>query len=647
MLPIGVGPRWTSNGGDTSSGGRGGNLSHQIRDQTKRVGLTIGRKRLLAHCTSNDNDTASSTRSNSDDDSNDARLLFRRGDDDGGGDTNAAGANNYFLETPTPYAAISFLNDYVVLAADEKGQIDAVRLPTRRGEGRGQRRRRGTLAANCLGEPLDLLPKSQISLFPFLNGDAFAVGYPGGEVRIYSTEHDATWGAAAAATDIGSPTGAATCTSTSSSNHRPSFLHCAVREGGPRRKYERLDYRQYGAVQGGQSLREMLVSQSLGRQYLPEILDWDVGQYPPYRSIDAKLTANPNLMEEMGMVENSAAYKLYAFREVGAGGSLLTAYADPYLDCYSLRMMDGRTMSQNSSTSTAEAQQKTQICIDLKPLNTRAGGGQYSGEDISSLAFVGDNALATSHVSRVENKCDIMNVIKFWDLRMISSAKPKPATSAVVASFPFDDCYGVEALREVVMSGTYCYDPVALIVDPLDTDQIPSSGFAVTRLTGSVGTGLLSISTQVLTGCGPTGVEINRLEPNKYSEVLVDSNRFHILHKTQKISADGDSQRKPAFTPDLDFMAAFQKTDEYDCDPIVSLFDLSNRASEDGTLQKKRSYEDMKKGATRDGCNMVGQINAAVNDSYGSISDIECIALNRHGTALCCGTADGDLFLWE
>ena len=44
--------------------------------------------------------------------------------------------------------------------------------------------------------------------------------------------------------------------------------------------------------------------------------------------------------------------------------------------------------------------------------------------------------------------------------------------------------------------------------------------------------------------------------------------------------------------------------------------------------------------------NMAGKINGIVNDSYGTESELLCLALNGHGTALVGGSADGDLFFW-
>jgi len=620
--------------------------TQRIRESRKHLGISIGRKRLLSHCVSSSTDGDVPV---SPDTSNDSRLLFRRGDDSSGSSSNAAASRNYFYETPPRYCAVSFLNDYVVLAVDDAGRIDAVRLPMSVGgtDGKAEKQERGTLLASRIGDPVNLSQMSHpcASIFPFRDGQAFAVGYPGGEIRVYATEHDMTWAANCSSAEAGAKPSVA---GASSSNGQRPYLHCAVRRGGPRRKYERLDRGQFGGPSSdfptpdvvGQSLREMLVSQSLGRQYLPEVLDWNEGQYPPCRVTNSTFAASPHLIKGIPRTE-----VLFDFREIGSGGSLLSAYVDPYLDCYSLRLIDGRTMSQDSTGTTkmtAGVFQRSQIRVDTNPLNVR--GGQYGNEDITGLTFVGESALATSHVSFV-GKDEITNVIKFWDIRMINSNNAKPATTAVVASFPFDDCRGVEALSEVVMSGADDFGgaTTTLVVDPPDTDKIPSSGFAVSRLTGSVDNGRVSIATQSLRGDELSTCE--HLEMNEFREVLVDTDRFSILHRTQKISSD--SQRKPAFTPDLTFMAAYKGPNVDERNTSLLLYDLSNRSSlSDWTLHKKRSHEDMSEVSKKFDTDIAGKINGIVNDSYGTESELLCLALNGHGTALVGGSADGDLFLW-
>ena len=325
--------------------------TQRIRDSRKHLGISIGRKRLLSHCVSSSTDVFPDT-------SNDSRLLFRRGDDSSSSTngTTAAARNNYFYETQPRYCAVSFLNDYVVLAADDAGRIDAVRLPMAVGgtDGEAEKQERGALLASRIGDPVNLSQMSHpcASIFPFRDGQAFAVGYPGGEIRVYATEHDMTWAANGSSAEAAAKPSVA---GASSSNNQRPYLHCAVRRGGPRRKYERLDRGQFGGPSSkfptpdvvGQSLREMLVSQSLGRQYLPEILDWSEGQYPPCRVTNNTFAASPHLIKGIPRTE-----VLFDFREIGSGGSLLSAYVDPYLDCYSLRLIDGRTLSHDSTGTT-------------------------------------------------------------------------------------------------------------------------------------------------------------------------------------------------------------------------------------------------------------------------------------------------------
>ena len=181
-----TGPDASAN--DTSSAGSVGGLvrrnpslvTRHLQEERRRVGLTIGRKRLLQSSTAgtNNNSANDGTACNNDD-----RLLFRRGDDD-----NATASNN-FLDIASPYKALAFLRDDLVLASDDNGRVDAVRLPNTRGG-------RDTLVASRMGDPDPTVQHSAPALFPLNDGESFAMGLSGGEIRVFATreiQRGRTW----------------------------------------------------------------------------------------------------------------------------------------------------------------------------------------------------------------------------------------------------------------------------------------------------------------------------------------------------------------------------------------------------------------------------------------------------------------------
>ena len=575
-----------------------GNPSLRLQEERRRVGLAIGRKRLLRSSTIGANSIYGSG-------GNDDRLLFRRGDDG-----NATAANN-FLEISSPYKAVAFLRDDMVLASDDKGRLDAVRTPPKRGE-------RGTLAASRLGEPVPGVQHSHgvPSLFTLNHGESFAMGLPGGEIRIFSTEH--YW------SSLGNSRG--TLQQQPSPNH--SYLRQTLRVGGPRRKYERADTSSHKNARSetGRSLCDMLKAPNSNDRYLQEICDWNEGRFPPSRYPNN--TDNISLASGLAVTANS-----FAFHEDSAGRSLLAAHVDPAFDCFSLRVLDGRVSSETTDA-------RGTICIDTKPLKERCPNKDIV-EDISAITFVGDRILATSHVARV-TKNQASNFIKLWDLRMIGEKDPKPCSStSFIPSFPFDEARGVESWKETAFGGRG-----NVAVDPTG-EEVPCTDFVISRLVGSVDGSRLSITTN--TCSNETFDGHGMVDIHKCSALLVDSDQMNsVLHAAQL-----PKFRQPelnAFTPNLDFLASYQNG----CDQAVLLFDLDSPTTKEAkdsnySFLKKRTHDTMQgSNEYSSECNacLVGKLPAAFTDSFGIDSQLSCLSLDRHGTAIVGGSMDGDLFLW-
>ena len=406
-------------------------------------------------------------------------------------------------------------------------------------------------------------------------------------------------------------------------------MRLALRASGPRRKYERAGDPNKARSAAARSLSDMLKAPCPNDRYLlQEICDWNEGRFPPSR-IPNK-TNNLSLAAGLAVTANS-----FAFHEDSSSRSLFAAYVDPEFDCFSLRVLDGRISSETTDV-------RRTICLDTNPLKNRYPNRNVF-EDISAITFIGDRTLATSHVARV-GKNQASNIIKLWDLRMIREEDPKPASSApFLPSFPFDEARGIESWRETAISGQ------GNVVVSSMSEEVPATDFVVSRLVGSADGSRLSITTNSLSN-----------DKNFDGHRMVDScacNTFlmdpthtgNVLHDA-KLSSFQQSELN-AFTPNLDFMASYQEQEE--SDPVVMLFDLNNKTikkDSDGMTKKKRKYHDTVQTSNEcapglDSC-LAGKLDGIVHDSFGIESQLSCLSLDKHGTALVGGSMDGDLFLW-
>ena len=572
-------------------------VTRRLQEERRRVGLTIGRKRLLQSSTAGTNNNSANDGTACD---NDDRLLFRRGDDD-----NATASNN-FLEIASPYKAVAFLRDDLVLASDDNGRVDAVRLPNTRGG-------RGTLVASRMGDPDPTVQHSAPALFSLNDGDSFAMGLSGGEVRVFATSRDTTW------SNLGN------------SNSSNAYMRLALRASGPRRKYERAGDPNKARSVAARSLSDMLKAPCPNDRYLlQELCDWNEGRFPPSR-IPNK-TNNLSLAAGLAVTANS-----FAFHEDSSSRSLFAAYVDPEFDCFSLRVLDGRISSETTDV-------RRTICLDTKPLKNRYPNRNVNVfEDISAITFIGDRTLATSHVARV-GKNQASNIIKLWDLRMVREEDPKPASSApFIPSFPFDEARGIESWRETAIFGRG-----NAVVCPM-SEEIPTTDFVISRLVGSVDGCRLSITTNSWSNIETfDGHRI--VDSCACNTLLVDPNQMNNVVHDSKLSSFQQSELN-AFTPNLDFLASYQ--DESDVDPVIMLFDLNDHMTKkdsDGMTKKKRKYHDTMQASNEctpglDSC-LAGKLDGAVTDVVGIQSKLSCLSLDKHGTALVGASMDGDLFLW-
>ena len=567
--------------------------TRRLQEERRRVGLAIGRKRLLQSSTAGTNNSNNSandgTACNNDD-----RLLFRRGDDD-----NVTASNN-FLEIASSYKAVAFLRDDLVLASDDNGRVDAVRLPARGG--------RGTLVASRLGDPDPTVQHSAPPLFALNDGESFAMGLSGGEVRVFATSRDTTW------SNLGN-----------SNNSCNTYMRQALRVSGPRRKYERANDPNKARSAEARSLSDMLKAPSPNDRYLQEICDWNEGRFPPPRIPDK--TNNLSLAAGLAVTANS-----FAFHEDSSSRSLFAAYVDPEFDCFSLRVLDGRVSSETSDV-------RRTICVDSNPLKKRYLNRNVF-EDISAITFVGDRTLATSHVARV-GKNQASNLIKLWDLRMIR--EEACSSTPFIPSFPFDEARGMESWSQTAILGN------GNIVVSSTSEEVPAADFVISRLVGSVDGSRLSITTNSLSN-HETFDGHRMVDSCASNTLLMDPNHIGSVLNDAKLSSFQQSELN-AFTPNLDFLASYQESAS---DPVVMLFDLNNHTTKkkdlDGMAKKKRKYHDAMQASKEstpefDSC-LVGKLEGTVTDSFGIESKLSCLSLDKHGTALVGGSMDGDLFLW-
>jgi len=588
------------------------------------------------------------------------RLLFRREDD---------------CALPSAYLTASFLNESVVLASDDYGRIDAVRIPINNNPevSTGNGFIKGTLLSRMDPCPLVRRPsmKPLSKLMPLDNGNAFAVGMINGELRVFATEHELTWNTKGVR-------------KTTSGSDKMIPLFCAVQSSGIRRRFHRSDA--HGSklchqVQKTNKVARPSRSSNSGRQPT-EIIDWNSGLFPPLRSKRSCSTPTPapqiyipNEAESVWDVSESS-------------NNILAVNVDQESDCFSLRCLDNRA---------AGSKGKTVLGVDLND------GDKRFVEDITSVCFSGNQyQIVTGHVFQslagvgldkltgTNTRRPFQNMLKVWDMRKLTCGKSLNCLDRI-SVFPNTDVCGI--LQEASCSIVSNSHTKALFSDvsissnssaspSKDLGSSPKDLYSnqfLSQLQASEDGSLLRMSLQHYEQTTRTEVLINTVSAVSVSSsvsthavrssVTVPS-RNTFIPKTSCLSYNFDYMACCGTTTPLRDVA-HNNTHE----TCIHLYDLTNPSGttnachHDQDIHLKRDAYPTRSGrkrrnsatsntnnnnipnvysANKNSCQKATGVLYAnkLLDQYDLESDLTCMAMSRYGTRLVCGTSDGDLYAW-
>lgn len=253
------------------------------------------------------------------------------------------GTNVVYRNQGTPYINCAFLDDGdTIIAANEQGYIDIVRLPRYDGTSTFPTRPLGRALCTDLSLNLDrsrTTPRCR-KIHGFHSGEAFAVGLDSGEFQIFSTERSTPWWVSKQK-QLG-------LVKTHSKPFQDLITH-AYKIGAPRRKYHSDETI---------SLAAQIRSPTFVESQLEEMYEWTMGYGGRHPCT-------------------------WDFREI-ASGSLQAIHIEAYGDNFCFRMLDSRSPQSHHS-----------ICIDLNMTNN---------DSISALCFLSDHSVATASSFDVKSR---------------------------------------------------------------------------------------------------------------------------------------------------------------------------------------------------------------------------------------------------
>jgi hypothetical protein len=463
--------------------------------------------------------------------------------------------NDFSGGLASPYRQVAFLDDHdVVVALDESLRVDIVRLPRYcpPSNDKGSPRPLGKALASKIEVAGSPCTKSNFSrLHSLRGGEGFALGLQNGEVRVYDTEYG----------------------SSTSMVHGTSFAPL-------RRRYHR-DYEHNLSLArilrqfGGHSLRYKLLE------------------------VDDDPSTARNRPDALRPYYSAWSDGLWDFRETGAG--LMAVHVDNERDCFSLRVLDNR-LPTPALVSTA-------LCVDA---NSKDDSTDRS-EDITSVCFVSDYSLATSHnwgSHQMNSSVGAQNEVKIWDIRRLGHKSSEPAVESILPSFPGIDAHA------------------------MSTDDV----FGVSSKSTAGGACFL------LGANRETGKIAARFRTHGYRDEyqILDPSRGAIASRCSV--PQSPSIHQSAVAPSHEFLALRSYAN------TIDFFDLCSFEREKTDRRgKKRSLDDK---APLDGSNdkppgCFASFPASAIDQHGIASGVSCMAFNQSATALILGSTDGDLFLFR
>jgi hypothetical protein len=488
------------------------------------------------------------------------------------------------------YASCAFLNDFdVALAADKNGRIDVVRLP-RFGETEKPRPLGIVLAqelqTRANPESSNITPataEGRCKLYSMQRGNAFAVGLPCGEYRVFATEHASTWG---------EQRGQSTPSPLSQTIPPKSnpYITKGWRVKRPTRRYKRDPESLY--------LVDQLYTFWDAGLFGTEIPCWS-GENP---DTAFSLNADTNYTNSNTPHGSDAQWD---FRETGS--ALMSVHVHPFRDCFTVKVMDDRAPHQPGD-------HRHDVVIDQQMK------GKQGREDVTSVCFASDNVVATS--VQCQSGTEITNCIKLFDIRM--TRKGTPVSEVVLPTFPRDMVHGTDPIKSLQFSK---------LNDDSQTVAMPgaeTSTETVVRLTSSCSGTILASLCEDSTGGGTS--------TRFYKHCVIDP-----VQERVKVAFDqevlGGGPAHFAIDSMHEYMACYDGLD-------ISLLNLAPKpvGSSRSTQRNRKRNHQGESSALDDSATTM---HAKFLDRYGLNTSISCLAFNESGTSLIGGSSDGDLFVWR
>jgi hypothetical protein len=518
------------------------------------------------------------------------RLLKNAGRVDLYEDGSTAVHRKYQLDS---YTNCAFLNESdVALAADRNGNIDIVRLP-RYGETDKPRplgtvlaqelQTRGSPEYNMTGSPA----KSRCKLYSMQRGNAFAVGLPCGEYRVFATERASTWGEQRGLS-----------TPSSLSQTIPPKANPYITKGWNVKRPTRRYKRDPESLCLAEQLTSFWDAELLGT----EIPGWS-GEHPDTASFWNTETGGTKPTPQSSDAQ-------WDFRE--SGSALMSVHVHPFRDSFAVRVMDDRAQQHPGD-------QRHNIFIDHQMKGTQGRG------DVTSVCFASDHVVATS--VQCQTGTGITSCIKLFDIRMTRNGSA--ASAVVLPSFPRDIVHGTDPIQSLQTS--------QLSANPRQF----SSGIGTT--TGTVVSLTSSCNGSILVSLyeGLSNVYGMDAPLGLYKHCVIDPVQERVMATVnQEIREEGTAHF--AIDSKHEYVACYDGAD-------ISLHDFTSAEAggPSKTIKQSRNLKRNHQGLSSTRYHPPNTIRGKFRDRYGLDTSISCLAFNESGTSLLGGSLDGDLFVWR
>lgn len=510
------------------------------------------------------------------------------------------------------YRQLHFLNSSTILAHDSHGLFDLIGIDDK--ASKDGDKVPGRLLASGIKLSSDQylqMKECPLEVYGYQSGAKFVVGLSSGDVEIFSTQRAAMRNS----DEVWHPSTAA-------------LFSClppvATKHIGPRRRFRRNIHYPLQYMLFAECHETMLQDSHKGSIFedLHSCYDDSLSIRKTHRSFGFNINTQ------------------WAFREgsIGSSSVLIGACVDQEGDCFSLRIFDERSK---------QAVDRQKVFVDV---SCRSRPRHNDQDNLSSICFTGEYGLVTSHNVFVNRKMFIEDTLKWHDLRMIW----KQPVQSMSLSFPQNEVAAISSFEEMIIkqeNSTYIQGgevpPLHLVNCNEQKEQ--GSSCRVSKLTGSND----SSDRFVVTLLGPTGTL-----GSCHEHLIIDSSLRQVAQNICGVHVCGDDDFSPfCFSSCLDFMALSGNKLQEKIDSsrdVFSVYDISRHRSiindadvrdNQYLLHRGRKRTSSSPHNTLHSSGYLGSFKPTFLDVYGLESTVTCMAMDDLGSAIVCGTSDGDIYI--